>query len=367
MNDDKFYPIDTISVTKAMEISSNVGISKLAVQYYGASPTAFIDKLRAMRLTEPTGIEIEGESIPVVKKPGDSDWSGISLPWMAIGYEVLLTPLQMLAFYNAIANDGVMMKPYLVNEIRDIDRTIVKFNPKVLNNNICKKRTAQTVRKILKGVLESGTAKKLYSEDFSVAAKTGTALIAKDSSGYQKNYQASIAGFFPAENPVYSCIVVVSAPSEGSYYGADVAGPVFKEIIEKYYSTNTATHEPINLDAEGKVIKNSKPQGAIPLAYNGNQYDIQNVYNRLGISNSPATGSDWAAVKAHAQSAELKPIKTLKNIIPNVYGMGLKDAMYLLESHGLKVKFEGRGKVVQQQPMYGIPFRKGDVVVLKLN
>lgn len=367
MHDDKYYPLDSITATKVMEVSSNVGISKLAIAHYGSNPSAFIDKLRAMRLTEPTGIEIEGESVPIIKKPGDSDWSGISLPWMAIGYEVLLTPLQMLTFYNAIANDGVMMKPYLVKEVRDIDRTIIKFEPEILNKNICKKNTAVAVRRILKSVLESGTAKKLHSDDFSVAAKTGTALIAKDNSGYQKNYQASIAGFFPAENPVYSCIVVINSPSEGGYYGAEVAGPVFKEIIEKYYSTNTATHEPINVDAEGKPLKNNKLKGVLPVAYNGNQYDIQNVYNRIGVSNSPAKGSDWAVVERHSQSVELMPIRTLKNIIPNVYGMGLKDAMYLLESNGLKVKFDGRGKVVKQVPMYGTPFKKGEIVVLSLN
>jgi cell division protein FtsI (penicillin-binding protein 3) len=382
MKDDSYYPVDSLSVAKVMQISSNVGISKLAVEHYNKNPQNFIDKLRSMRLSEPTAIEIEGEPVPFIPQPGNGQWSGITLPWMAIGYEVALTPLQMLTFYNAIANDGKMMKPYLVNEIRYLKQPIHVFEPEVLDEQICKKSTAQTIRHILKGVLESGTAKNLYSEDFSVAGKTGTALIAKDSTGYKATYQASIAGFFPAENPVYSCIVVISSPTEGGYYGAEVAGPVFKEIIEKYYSTNTATHEPINLtaaenDTRRGMSKWSPKKAAtepthkvpLPIAYNGNRYDIQHLYNTLKIPNTTLAEADWVAPQKTEKGASvaLKRIPVVKNLVPNVQGMGLKDALYLLESNGLRVRFSGKGKVRQQVPSSGTRCKKGDVVVLDLD
>lgn len=378
MKDDTYYPVDSLSVAKIMQISSNVGISKLAVTHYGKQPDKFIEKLRKMHLTEPTAIEIEGEPVPFIPKPGDEHWSGITMPWMAIGYEVALTPLQMLNFYNTIANDGKMMKPYLVNEIRDLDEPIYSFEPEVLDAHICKKQTAQTIRRILKGVMETGTAKSLYSENFSVAGKTGTALIAKDSTGYKDTYQASIAGFFPAEKPVYSCIVIISAPTQGGYYGAQVAGPVFKEIIEKYYSTNTATHEPINVVADENNLQRSKnaKQGGLlaaksplPVAYNGNRYDIQHIYNTLGISNNTPNECDWASPQrmSKGESITLKRIPILDNLVPNVSEMGLKDAMYLLESKGIRVRFSGKGKVRKQYPSSGTRYKKGDVVVLELD
>lgn len=364
MKDDSYYPQDSITLTKVMQISSNVGISKLAETYYGANPSRFIQKLRDMHLTEPTNIQIEGEPVPVIKKPGDADWSGISLPWMAIGYEVSITPLQMLTFYNAIANDGVMMMPYLVNEIKDLNTTVHQFAPEALGKRICHANTAQTIRRILKGVIESGTAKNLYSENFSVAGKTGTALIAKDNTGYKQSYQASIAGFFPAENPVYSCIVVINAPTEGSYYGAAVAGPVFKEIIEKYYSTNSATHVAIERPKDKNT--NFAKTGGIPLAYNGNRYDLSHIYNTIGISNTNSGESDWAVPQRKSNSVELDELRIKQNLIPQTVGMGLKDALYLLESNGLKVRFSGQGRVVDQVPNAGIRYKKGDTVVLEL-
>ncbi len=371
MKDDTYYPVDSLSVAKVMQISSNVGISKLAVAHYSKNPDKFIAKLRDMRLTEPTAIEIEGEPVPFIPKPGDGQWSGITLPWMAIGYEVALTPLQMLTFYNAIANDGKMMKPYLVNEIKYLDQPIHRFEPEVLDAHICQPKTAQTIRQILKGVLEIGTAKNLYSKDFSVAGKTGTALIAKDSTGYKDTYQASIAGFFPAENPVYSCIVVISSPTEGGYYGAQVAGPVFKEIIEKYYSTNTATHEPINQTAQQtKQGKEKTTQQAIktPIAHSGNRYDLQHLYNSLHIPNTLSAECDWASPQAKPtqNGVTLKRIQLIDNLVPNTVGMGLKDAMYLLETRGMRVQFTGKGKVVGQSPSSGTRYKKGQTVVLAL-
>lgn len=363
MQDASYYPYDSITVTKAIEISSNVGISKLVDQFYRSTPTEFIAALDRMGLTQPSNIDIQGEPNPLVKKSTDKDWSGITLTQMSIGYEVELTPLQMLTFFNAIANDGVMMQPYLVNSIKDINTEIKRTKPTVLKKQICKKSTAQKVRQIMKGVVERGTAKSIYNPNFSVACKTGTARIAKEDKGYKPVYQASIAGFFPAEQPEYSCVVVIKSPTSGEYYGGQVAAPVFKDIVEKYYSSKIKSHPPINQPDKAKSA-NTKP----PIARSGNKKDLETIYQNLGFTASAAPDDfDWAVAEWKDQSLALKSMKIIDNIVPNVMGMGLRDAVYLLESQGLKVKFSGYGKVAGQQPSWGARCRKGDVVSLELN
>jgi hypothetical protein len=223
MKDSKTGIYDKITVAKAFEISSNVGISKLVNQYYGKNPEKMVDRLRKMGLDQPLGLEIKGEAQPFIQSPTDPSWSGITLPWMSIGYEVLQTPLQILAFYNAIANDGVMVKPKIEKE----------FPTVVLNNQVCSKETVDKAKLLLEGVVEHGTASNLKHANYKIAGKTGTAQIAKDGS-----YQASFVGYFPAEKPRYTCIVVVDSPSIAVFYGNLVAGPVFKEISDKVYSTH---------------------------------------------------------------------------------------------------------------------------------
>ena len=357
MKDDLWYPYNEITVAKAIEISSNVGISKLIVEHYGHDPKKFIDKLKSMNLHHATGIEIIGEPRPTIKTPDAEDWSGITLPWMSVGYELDITPLQLLTFFNAIANDGKMMRPYLVSEVRELNSPVEKFEPYFVKQ-ICKPETARTVKNILQGVIEQGTAKKLASKNFTIAGKTGTANIAKDRKR-KKEYQASFAGFFPAENPIYSCIVVINKPSRGDYYGGSVAGPIFKEIAEKCYSTSTKTHQPL-------VNTDHRIEGSLPVSKRGYQEDIQLVYNNLGVSHAPNGDTDWVAAKTKDRSIELATLEMRENLIPNVRGMGLRDAMYVLENRGMKVTFSGKGKVVGQSPQNGKRYRKGTVVSLKL-
>ncbi|MEZ4885451.1 MAG: penicillin-binding protein [Chitinophagales bacterium] len=357
MKDDLWYPYNEITVAKAIEISSNVGVSKLVVEHYGADPQKFIDKLKSMLLDQPTGIEIIGEPRPTIKTPDAEDWSGITLPWMSVGYELDITPLQLLTFFNAIANDGRMMRPYLVSGVKELNSSVEDFEPHFVKQ-ICKKETAQTVKRILQGVIENGTAKKIASENFTIAGKTGTANIAKDRKR-KKEYQASFAGFFPAENPIYSCIVVINKPSMGDYYGGSVAGPIFKEIAEKCYSTSTKTHQPL-------VNTDNRIAGSLPVSKRGYQADMELVYNNLGISHAPNPNTDWVAAKTKDRSIELQTIEMRENLIPNVYGMGLRDAMYVLENRGMKVRFSGKGKVVGQSPRYGQRYYKGTVVNLEL-
>lgn len=362
MQDASWYPYDTITVAKTIQISSNVGISKLIDQFYRKSPGEFIAALQRMGITEPTGIDIQGESKPLVKNPTDADWSGISLTQMAIGYELELTPLQLLTFFNAIANDGTMMRPYLVNSIKDLNTDITYFKPTVLKRQICKKATARKVREIMKSVVEAGTAKSIYNPNFSMACKTGTARIAKEDQGYKPIYQASIAGFFPAEQPEYSCIVVIKSPTSGEYYGGTVAAPVFKDIVEKYYSFKIKSHTPVNQPdkAELALVK-------MPPAKNGFQQDLSTILKTLNIKQKQIGDSEWVVPDSKTDTVVLKSMKVIDNLVPNVTGMGLRDAMYLLESHGLKVRFSGQGQVAAQSPLYGSRCKKGDIVSLDLN
>ena len=363
MLDSKWHPESQISISKIIEISSNVGISKPVFEFYKGQPHKFIQQLEDMHLSRTTRIEIKGEAQPNIKRPGDPDWSGVTLPWMAIGYEIELTPLQLLNFYNAIANRGKMMKPYLVTEVKEMNETVDRFYPKVLNEQICKPETAETVMRLLRNVVEgkNGTAKMVKSNYVSIAAKTGTAQIARGTKGYKEAYQASIAGFFPADNPVYSCIVVINRPSAGQYYGGTVAGPVFKEIVEKCYAIDVKTHEAINKEKHGLLAA-----AQIPPANNGYQKDIQTIYNEIGISNAPTTGVDWVVPNKSAQSVYLNQLPMVDNLIPNVTGMGLRDAIYILENIGMRVQFTGKGKIRKQSPMYGTRYKRGEKIVLVL-
>lgn len=362
MRDDAKQIANKLTVSRIMEVSSNVGISKLLYSRYNNNPEEFIDVLNRMRLTKKTNIEITGEPDPIVKTPDDDDWSKVTLPWMAIGYGVELTPLQLLTFFNAIANDGKMMKPYLVEAIKELGVTVKQFDPVVVTDQVCKPATAKKIQQILKGVVENGTAKHISSPNFSMACKTGTAKIARDKKGYDRIYQASIAGFFPADNPKYSCIVVINAPTEGGYYGGQVAAPIFKEIVSKFYSGDIKNHAPINTLKQASAGQEPK----LPIANNGHQKDIQHLYDELGISSTPTATLHWVEPKRKNKSIELRELALIDNLVPRVVGMGLRDAMFILENKGLRVMFSGRGKVVEQIPAYGKRFQKGDKISIRL-
>lgn len=243
MLDASNHGLDSTSIRKAFEISSNVGIAKLVQEHYGAEEEAdkFIERLKQFNLDHRTGVEINGEVDPYIKEAysNEDNWSGISLPWMAHGYEMKMTPLQMLSFYNAVANDGKQMKPYLVSERQEYGVTIERYPPTVVKKQLASSSTIKEAQSLLLGVVEEGTAKKLKSERYKFAGKTGTAQINyKRSNGKTKvgGYQSSFVGYFPAEDPVYSCIVVVYKPRKGRYYGSDVALPVFRSIADKVYA-----------------------------------------------------------------------------------------------------------------------------------
>ena len=325
-----------ISAARVLEVSSNVGVVKLIRKHYDHQPEKFIKKLETYGFTKAIGFPIKGEGKPVVPKPSDKRWNKISLEWMSWGYGVSVTPMQTLMFYNAVANNGIMVKPRFIKELRRQDKTEKIFETVVVNPKIASNETLSKIRKVLENVVVRGTANNIYSSNFSMAGKTGTAKKYlpkhKDENGNtvaagysNKHYVASFAGFFPAENPKYSCIVVIHDPKkEKGYYGATVAGPVFKEIAQKIYTTTPVDNQSVDDKASFEEI------------------EIQYATY------------DNALSKRYTQ-------------IPNVTGMSGMDALSLLENIGLKVEISGVGKVKYQSLKKGEKLVKGNTITLKLS
>jgi cell division protein FtsI (penicillin-binding protein 3) len=315
-----------ISLARGFELSSNTVMVQAVYENYKNNPSKFVNHVNSYGLNKKLNMDFEGEGRPVIPQPSDKNWSNISLPWMAFGYGVSVTPMQTLAFYNAVANNGVLVKPQFVSEIKEWNKTIVKMKKEVINPQICSTETLLKLKAVLKNVVKRGTGSKLYSKDFSMAGKTGTAQVdyGKDG-GSGQYYASSFVGYFPADNPKFSCIVVVHKPStvNNNYYGADVAGPVFKRIAQKIFTDVPSTNEIKNIDR--KVPKQEK---------NYNNY--------------------FAELQKPQQS------------IPNVKGMPGMDAIALLENLGVKVKAVGMGKVKTQSLQAGQDIIKNTTITLEL-
>lgn len=350
-----------ITMLEAFTHSSNVGISKKIIQHYSGRESQFIDRLYRMKLNQKLGIEIRGEGKPEIKYPGDRFWSGWSLPMMSIGYEVRLAPIHTLTFYNAVANNGEMVKPRFVKSITLHGNEIKTFETEVINPSICSGSTLKKLRKMLSGVVDSGTAHNLSDTILRIAGKTGTAQIARGKAGYDKvSYQASFVGYFPAEDPKYSCIVVVNAPSNSVYYGNVVAGPVFKEIADKVYASSLNWHS---------IVKPERhPVVDIPYSKTGKRKELDIVMDKLNIPvNEKNAETDWVMTNRKDNRIEYSNRKFIEHLVPNVVDMGLKDALYLLENAGLKVIVRGRGKVVSQSIAPGTRVRQGNTVYLSMS
>lgn len=353
-----------ITVKRVFEVSSNIGMAEIINRSYGKNPQEFIDRLDEMNLRNPLGIEILGEGKPLIKNTTD-DWSGITLAWMAHGYELQQTPLQILTFYNAIANDGVMVKPKFVEQIangRKVERVI---ETDVLHPKICSKETIEKVKEALEGVVENGTASNLRNADYRIAGKTGTAQIANKNYGYsyqsKVSHQASFAGYFPANKPQYSCIVVVNAPSRNVYYGNLVAGPIFKEVADKVYANSLEMHEELSRQRHLAI-------SALPYSKHGYKKDAEKVFTHLRVPlNLKAKDADWVVTSTEDSSVTIAPRKITENLVPNVVGMGLRDAVYLLENQGLRVKIEGRGMVKNQSLKAGLRVNGGEEIKIELS
>jgi cell division protein FtsI (penicillin-binding protein 3) len=373
-----------ISVRDVFEVSSNVGMAKIIYNSYRGREEDFVERLYRMHLNESLGIEIRGEAAPLIRYPGDEYWSGITLPMMSHGYEVRMTPLQVLNLYNSVANDGRMVRPRIVESIRYYGKTVKEFKTEVIDPSICSRHTLEKMRSMLEGVVEHGTARNLNNENFKIAGKTGTAQIANEKYGYKVDskvsYQASFAGYFPAGDPKYSCIVVVNSPTSDVYYGNLVAGPVFREIANKVYSTSLDLQESINAAAaqEGQLeaVRGSEvnvdallPEApdVIPYSKHGLRKDLETVLGELGIPSAAEDMDEWIITKKSDDHIRLDPLKVQEGLVPNVKEMGVSDAVYLLENAGMKVTVKGRGKVLEQSIPPGTRIRKGERIILTMS
>lgn len=363
LHDSKRGGYGKITVQRSFEVSSNIGFAKLVNKYYGNDQRKWTDKLYNFKLHQLLGLEIPGEGKPYFKVANaeGAAWSGISHTQMAIGYECQMTPFQTLAYYNAVANNGRMVKPMFVTQIRQGGRVVRDLETEVLNPSICSSQTIEWLRAMCEGVVTQGTGRgHVKSDKVSIAGKTGTARIANDKYGYNYgddySYQASFVGYFPADKPRYSCIVIVNAPTGESYYGSALAGPVFKEIAEKVYASDLAIHE--SVDAENDMALTN-----LPVSKHGNQNDLQLVFAELEVLFNPQDpGATWVSTSTHDDEVELSRLE-VDDQLPDVTGMGLMDALYLLENRGKKVKVIGRGFVKSQR----VDEQNPNIVILELS
>ena len=323
VKDSNHHGYGIASLAKGFEVSSNTILVQATYQAYKNNPWQFINRINSYGLNKKQGLQIKGEGQPVIPQPGAKNWYGTTLPWMAFGYGVSMTPLQTLSLYNAVANDGKMVKPIFVSEIKEWSKTIKKYDPQVINPKICSDETLLKVRKVLENVVKNGTGKSLYSADFSMAGKTGTAQV--DYSKAEMSYASSFVGYFPADQPKYSCIVVVHNPDKSKgYYGADVAGPVFKRIAQKIFTDVPNTNKFTNIKLKSKK-----------------QEALYSEFEKKSQGNT--------------------------NKVPNVKGMAGMDAVSLLENLGFKVKFIGVGKVIKQSINPGETFKKNQIITIELS
>ncbi len=361
MKDSKEGGYGKITVQRAFELSSNVAISQIITNAYGKDSQKLVNRLKMMGLGSPLNVEIPGEASPRIKNIADKDWSGVTLPWMSIGYEVLQTPLQTLAFYNAVANDGKMMKPQFVKEIRKNGEVDEIFEPIVINPKIASKSTIDKAKFLLEGVVSrEGTAKNLHNHDLNIAGKTGTAQIALGGTGYkrERKYLASFAGYFPAEQPEYSCIVVIYEPS-GGIYGNTVAGPIFREIADKIYATN--------FDLQDDEFPSENPKYKVPVSREGHFADAVQVFDYLNVPyRLEGNESVWIKTETRPDTVVVRELSMTSNLVPNVKGMGAMDAIYLLENAGMRVKIVGSGVVKKMSVQPGSRIAKGVEVTLNL-
>lgn len=351
-----------ITVREIFEESSNVGISQIITSLFGHDPGQYVDYLRKMSLNEPLGIEIPGEGKPYIKDPKDKQhWYGTSLPWMSIGYELTLTPLQILTLYNAVANDGVMVRPQFVSEIREGGQIIKEFGPDTLNPAICSPSTIRSARALLEGVVTNGTGKVLKDSVYRIAGKTGTALVADGSRGYaQKIYNASFAGYFPADNPKYSCIIMVNRPLSGKIYGGAVAAPVFKDIADKVYATQLDIH-----DSERKDKRQVKK---LPDYASGDFEEIKSCLSYMAYPLSLPKGTpEWVTLDSVPYGIGMKAMEFGADTMPNLAGLSAKDAVYMLERAGMSAIIKGKGTVATQSVLPGEPLLPGDEIILTLD
>ena len=350
----KIYGRNTVK--DAFEKSSNV-ISQIIYDNYKTEPQEFIDGLKEIGIHQKLGLSILGEGEPLIKESSDPTFTGITLPWMSIGYELKMTPLQTLALYNAVANEGTLLQPQFVKYIKKGSDIQKEYKPRILNASICSKSTLRDLKLMLEGVVERGTAKNIKARGFSIAGKTGTSKIAQGSKGYGNKYQASFCGYFPSKDPVYSCIVVVQGPTK-NIFGSVVSGTVFKEIADKVYAQE--------FQNENIVLKDTLNR--YPYSRSGDKMSflVASENMRIPVDDLTNESNEWISTRTGKDAIKIIHKKTQKGLVPNVVGMGLIDATYMLEKHGLFVQPVGSGIVREQSIKAGLRINKGQKIILQL-
>ncbi len=347
-----------ITVGEAFEHSSNVAMAKLVDKHFGVHPQRYLDHVERLKLNKPLGLQISGEPVPKFNYPGQKGWSGISLPWMAYGYGIETTPMHTLSLYNAVANNGKMIKPVFVRSVNQADQAKEHFHSEVIVNRICSERTLNKLRLLLEGVVEKGTAKNIRGTHYRIAGKTGTSQILENGQ-YTKKYITSFVGYFPAHDPKYSAIVLIKNPRGWQQYGSNVAAPVFKEIADNIYSRDLNIH----LAMEKKAYQEP---GIFPVIRGGHQEELTLLCNELGISNHSKSEEVWVKAVKNGNAVNWIPNTVGNAIVPDVQGMTFRDALYLLEQAGLRVWYDGAGRVQSQSLQPGGRIAKGDRIYLKL-
>lgn len=354
-----------IDVTRIMEVSSNIGVSSIIDNFYKSNPQKFIDGLRRMSIDQPLHLQIAGEGKPNIRGPKERYFAKTSLPWMSIGYETQLPPLNILTFYNAIANNGIMVRPRFVTHAIKDGEIVEEFPVEVINSKICSDRTLEQIQTILEKVVSEGLAKPAGSKQFHVSGKTGTAQVSQGTAGYKsgvRNHLVSFCGYFPSEKPKYSCIVSIQI-NKGMPSGGTMAGSVFGKIAERVYAKNLRFDIRSAIDSTTNVI---------PPVKAGEMNEALQVLNSLKVpvqkQFSPRKGKEaWGHTQASPNAVILQGKEEANsNVVPSVIGMGAKDAVYLLESKGLKVRLNGIGKVKSQSIPGGNHVVKGQTVTLTL-
>jgi cell division protein FtsI (penicillin-binding protein 3) len=360
MTDSKPGGYGPLTVKQAFAKSSNVAVSRMIFEHFKSTPEKYIEYIKQMKLDQPLGFQMQGEAIPYIKNPKDTTWSGVTMPWMSIGYEMKVSPLHILSLYNAVANNAKMIVPIIVKNTNRADKILEEYQARVIEEKICSDKTLQKVKVLLEAVVEEGTAQNIKNPDYKIAGKTGTAQKIKNGA-YTKNYYTSFAGYFPAEKPKYSCIVVIDSPKGFHLYGGDVSAPVFKEIADKIYAQDPEMHKVLKTE-KAKLTNNQ----ALPKLKPGSAEDLKLLCNQLGVSNHGTDQDEWVEGEAKNKSIAWKNREVREGLVPNVIGMSIRDALYLLENNGLRVTVIGRGKVVSQSVIAGDRAIKGNGITIVL-
>jgi cell division protein FtsI (penicillin-binding protein 3) len=361
--EDSHHGLGVITALQVFEKSSNVGTSSMIYKAYSDAPQKYIDGLYRIGINRPLGLQIAGEGKPYIKTTKSKYWSALSLPWISIGYEISLAPIHLLTLYNAVANDGKMVKPLFVREIRRNGQLVKRFDPVVINPQIVSPAAIQKAQIMLEGVVSEGTGASIRTPYYKIAGKTGTAQIAAGNKGYRQGtklvqYKGSFVGYYPADNPKYSCIVVIVNPKKGKYYGGAVAAPVFRELSDKLFAIRPDIMIPLPYDTI---------QSRLPVTHAGQMKDISNALSALNLKAQPENAqSQWVRPESFGDMIVLSSTSVSKGIMPNVCGMGLKDALFMLEEQGLNVLVTGKGTVVKQTIAPGLQIKKGMPVVIEL-